>query len=117
MMPCPRPRTLIGGHDLSARIDDAVEQRHVVRQELGQVHVHDRPQHLHRAIVDSSPRPRRVRNPQRLLAGFIAERYLVVGRVGAPQGRFQAILLVFGQLTWPRLPGELPGTSQLKCFP
>jgi len=35
------------------------------------------------------------------------------------KGRFQAIPLVFGHLTCPRLPSELPGTSQaqLKCFP
>jgi len=32
-------------------------------------------------------------------------------------GRPQAILVVFGHSTCPRLPGELPGTSQLKCFP
>jgi len=32
------------------------------------------------------------------------------------QGRFQAILLVFGHPACPRLPGELPVTSQLKCF-
>ena len=30
-------------------VDDAVEERNVVRQELGQIHVDDRPQHLQRA--------------------------------------------------------------------
>jgi len=31
--------------------------------------------------------------------------------------RLNAILLVFGHSTWPRLPGGLQGTSQLECFP
>jgi len=42
--------------------------------------------------------------------------YALSNCVGAFQGRFQAILLVFGYRTCPRLPIKLPGTSQLKCF-
>ena len=43
---------------------------------------------------------------------------LLARRVGAPYGRFQAIIwLVFDHPTCPHLPDELPGTSQLKCIP